>query len=150
MLAQFYYKLTPREAQELIWSRFVNTHSTPGYNIPEDLHQEHLNRVIKDCIKGLAANKTAAAVTKVGKALGALYPMLGNYDEDNSVTNPSGRHKVPNWDKDHNLVIDRLLIGDVFTQKKEKRYHLSFQKPRDFLRSMKQEVLVNWMASHLK
>ena len=50
MLCQYHHKLTPRQTQELIWSRFINTHSAPGRNIPVDLHQEHLNRVCKDSI----------------------------------------------------------------------------------------------------
>ncbi len=40
---------SPRQAQELIWNRCVNTHNAPGRNIPCDLHQEHLNRIVKDC-----------------------------------------------------------------------------------------------------
>ena len=58
MLCQFQYELTPRHAQELIWSRFVSTHEAPGRNIPSDLHQEHLNRIVKDAIRGLNTNKT--------------------------------------------------------------------------------------------
>ena len=149
MLSQFHFELNPREAQELIWCHFVSTHASPGRNIPEDLLQEHLNRVVKDCIKGLASNKTVSAVTKVGKALGALYPILNTFDEDNSVKKLSGHHKVPKWDKDRDLVIDHLLAGDIFTQK-GKRGHYSFENPKDFLHSMKHEVLIDWMISHLK
>ena len=53
MLCQCEYDLTPRQSQELIWSRFVNTHSAPGRNIPADLHQEHLNRLCKESVRGL-------------------------------------------------------------------------------------------------
>ena len=31
---------------ELMWGRFVNVHGKPGKNIPNDLHGEHLNRVV--------------------------------------------------------------------------------------------------------
>ncbi len=65
MLCQYEYNLTPRKAQELIWSRFISTHNAPGRNIPGDLHQEHLNRVVKDAIRGLHSNKTEKAITKV-------------------------------------------------------------------------------------
>ena len=59
-------------------SRFISTHSLPGRNIPEDLHQEHLNRVIKDFIRGLGANKTEDAIMRIGKALGTLFPVIEN------------------------------------------------------------------------
>ncbi len=88
MLYQYQYGLTPRLAQELIWSRFVSTRSAPGRNIPEDLHQEHLNRVCKYAVRGLHANKTA--IDRVGKALGTLSPVLDQFDDQNKVKKTSG------------------------------------------------------------
>lgn len=70
MLCQYHYMLTPRKAQELIWSRFISTHNAPGHNIPCDLHQEHLNRIVKDAIWGLQANKTGSRIIRVAKTLG--------------------------------------------------------------------------------
>lgn len=67
MLCQCEYQLTPRKAQELLWGRFINTRGVPGSNIPPDLHQEHLNRLVKDAVRGLHSNKSEKAITKVGK-----------------------------------------------------------------------------------
>ena len=86
MLCQFHYDLPPRLSQELICTRFVSTHSLPGGNIPEDLHQEHLNSVVKDFIRGLGANKTEDAIMRIGKALGTLFPVIENFDEENNIT----------------------------------------------------------------
>lgn len=72
-----------------------STHAGPGHNIPEDLHQEHLNRVVKDAIRGLGANKTEPAILHVGKALGTLEPVLRQFDAENKVKKPSGTHKPP-------------------------------------------------------
>ena len=59
LLIQYYYTtLPPRQAQKLIWSRFVNTSGKPGQNIPCDLHMEHLNRICKSAIGMLCANKS--------------------------------------------------------------------------------------------
>ena len=60
LLWQHQYALSPRQAAQLLSSRFVNVHGLPGCNIPADLHMEHLNRVCKEAIKGLGANKTAS------------------------------------------------------------------------------------------
>ena len=51
---------------------------------------EHLNRVCKDCIHGLRANKTEAAITRVGKALGTIAPVITKFDQDNGVRETSG------------------------------------------------------------
>jgi len=46
-----------------------NMHGTPGKNIPMDLYMEHLNRIAKEAIKGLGANKTPKAIQRIGMAL---------------------------------------------------------------------------------
>jgi L1 cell adhesion molecule like protein len=55
LLCHYYYLLPPRYAEQLIWSRFVNTHGSSGRNVSADLHMEHLNRVCKDAVAHLGA-----------------------------------------------------------------------------------------------
>ena len=54
----------PRLAQDLIQSRFINTHGGAGRNIPTDLFMEHLNRTLKDYMKGLGANISEKAIVQ--------------------------------------------------------------------------------------
>ncbi len=72
MLCQFEFELPPRQAQELIWNRCVNTHNAPGRNISCDLHQEYLNRIVKDDIRRLNMNKTDNMILKLGNCLTIL------------------------------------------------------------------------------
>ena len=44
MLYQYHYTLSPREAEELLWCRFINVTGAPGRNIAADLHMECLKR----------------------------------------------------------------------------------------------------------
>lgn len=145
MLCQYEYELTPRQAQELIWSRFVSTHNAPGHNIPGDLHQEHLNRVVKDSIRGLHANKTEKAITRVGKTLGTLSPLLDNFDHVNMVRKASGAHKAPRFTKDRDLIVQHLQKCNIFTCH-EGRSHSSFPKPRDVLHSLNHDKIIDWMS----
>ena len=69
LLAQIKFILSPRLSQQLTWSRFINTRGGKGHNIPCDLYMEHLNRVLKDGIKGLGANKSERAITRLGKCI---------------------------------------------------------------------------------
>ena len=46
----------------------MNVHGLPGRNISSDLHQEHLNRVCKDAVRGLGTNQTEKSIGRVGKA----------------------------------------------------------------------------------
>ncbi len=98
MLLQHDYVLSERQAKELIWSRFVNMHGRIGKNIPNDLHCEHLNRLVKTAIRGVGANKTQKSITRIARALGTVAPILDRFDDDNGVTKPGSVHRVANSD----------------------------------------------------
>ena len=131
-LMQNDYLLSRREAAELLWSQFVNTH---GHNIPNDLHMEHLNRVCKGCIEGLGPNQTAKCITPVGKALGTIDPILDNFDEDNCVPASSGRHRTANSDEDLNILIHELQHTTISSEPNKRQYP-SFPNPRDPLHAI--------------
>ena len=92
LLAQQKFILSPRLSQQLVWTRFVKTSGKEGHNIPCDLHMEHLNRVLKESIKHLGANKTKDATIRVGKCIDEVDEVLRNYDDDNEVQSESGHH----------------------------------------------------------
>ena len=59
MLNQVEFVLTKRGFGTILE---VNIHGTEGRNNPCDLHMEHVNRLCKDALYGLQANKTPAAI----------------------------------------------------------------------------------------
>ena len=64
LLCQYHYDLPAQQAAQLIWSRCINVHGVKGRNIPFDLRLEHLNRLCKETIKGLGANKTREGIVR--------------------------------------------------------------------------------------
>jgi len=90
LLLQHDFLLTPRLAEELIWSRFINTYRQAGKNIPNDLHCEHLNH--KNCISHLGANKTESTICQVAQVLGTIQPVLSSFDSDNAIKANSSLH----------------------------------------------------------
>jgi L1 cell adhesion molecule like protein len=80
MLAQIEWILPPRQVMQVKYSRFVNVHGRQGCNIPCDLHMEHLNRIVKICIKCLGANKTEASIQRVGKCITLINEIIESFD----------------------------------------------------------------------
>ena len=72
MLFQHDYSLSPRHSHDLLYGRFINVHGRQGKNIPADLHMEHINRVLKECIHDLGSNQMEQAITRDGKDMGAI------------------------------------------------------------------------------
>lgn len=136
MLMQHDISLPPRQATQLLYSRFINTQGLPGRNIPADLHMEHLNRIVKDSVRDLGSNKTQSAIQRVGRALGTIVPVIECFDSDNSVAKISGKHSRASADKDISIVVRILKQSDIF-QATPGRKHKSFPNPKDGLRENK-------------
>ena len=148
MLYQYEHQLTPRQSEELIWSRFVNTHGMQGRNIAADLHLEHLNRVCKESIRGVGPNKTETVITRVGKALGTLSHILEQFDNENHVSTVSWAHCTPGFEKDRDRILHHLQQYNIFSVLPG-RSHSSFPKPRDMLHDFNKSTLTEWLTKHV-
>ena len=148
LLAQYHLILPPRLAEQLKWSRFINTHGLPGHNISCDLHIEHLNRLAKTAINGLGANKSEKAIKRVGKAIGALTDSLENFDEVNNVPAESGAHSTRSSEKDLHKVIKQLVKSRVFNVTPGRRHNSFANLKTNYIRSLSESKLKEWMVDH--
>lgn len=131
-IAYHKFLFSPRLSEELLWTRFINVHGIPGHNIPKDLHMEHLNRLVKESIRSLQANKAKKSNDRVGRALGSLSPVITNFDRANEVAHHPGMHKAASIKKDRDILLNELMKNQVFEMHGD-RTHLQFQNPRDVL-----------------
>ena len=148
MLFQHDFSLSPRHATDLLWGRSINVHGRKGKNVSADLHMEHMNRVVKDCIKGLGSNQTERAIVRVSKALGTIIPVLDQYDEQNNIPSISGRHKVLSIQKNHEKICKELTKQKIL-QYIPRRKHDNFPNPRDVLHGKNKVELTKWMEQKL-
>lgn len=149
ILTQYYLLLPPNLAEQLKWSRFVNTRGLPGHNISCDLHNEHLNKAVKVAIEGLGANKSKKAITRVAKAIGVLTEVTDSFDEAVCVAVPSSKYSKKSMEKDIDVIVKQLMECDVFNPEK-KSIHASFRylKP-NLIKTIDETTLKEWMAERL-
>lgn len=62
----------PNLAHQIIWHRFVNTHGGPGHNIPCDLYNEHVNKLIKQRIQNMGSNLTEQSLQRAVQSSSSL------------------------------------------------------------------------------
>lgn len=150
LVAQYHFFLPQRQAHQLIWSRCINVHGLAGRNIPSDLYMEHLNRVCKEAVLTLGANKTKTALQRVGRCVGVLHSLMSQYDIDTKVAALSGRHSFPSADKDRRILIKELIDANVFSYCKG-RSHSCFKSVSINIISstMHNPKLRKWMEQHL-
>ncbi len=102
----------------------------------------------KEAVRGLRANKTEKAITKIGKTLGTVVPVLDNYDTENGVTHVSGAHKVPSSGKDVNIIIEHLLKNKYF-QLTRADVTLVLVHLGDVLHVLDKDTLIKWIIDHI-
>ena len=148
-LHQHLYTLSPRLSNQLIWGRFISVRGLPGRNIPLDLHMEHLNRLAKDAMRNLGSNKTrATSISRVGRSLGTLAPLLEQFDADNSVQSSSSKYKKPLAVADISIIVEELMASKHFSiQTGRKMKH--FKKCKDLFKSEPKTDLIEWMVGRL-
>ena len=108
LLTQYHYIFPPRQAQQLLWSRFINATGKAGHNIPCDLHMEHLNRLCKSAIKMLGVNKTEKSIQRVGKCLRILKVVGERYDREMDISDTTGTHIKPSDTCDRDKILKEL------------------------------------------
>ena len=108
LLAQYHFLLPPRLAEQVLWSRFINTHGKPGCNVPCDLHMEHLNHVCKTAIASLSANLTPRAVVRVGRCIGSLMKICQQFDKAFNLHSLSSVASMPVVTKDVATIVNQL------------------------------------------
>ena len=120
-----------------------------GRNISLDLHQEHLNRLLKDIVKGLGSNKTEVAIVRSSKALGTLHNMLSQFDKDDHLGSTSELRPSPSYQRELTTIIKELKKYQVF-KFIEGRKSKAFPKPRCILRLQPKKNIKKWVKCHVK
>ena len=115
-------------------------------NIPCDLHMEHLNRIVKNGIHGLGANKAEKAMVCVGKCVDSISDVLTTYDDELGINAPSGQHTIASQQKDLDLVIQELTTRvNPFIKVPGRRHrHVNIPKTT-LLRSLDEEKFSKWL-----
>ena len=146
ILAQHRFVLSPRLSHQLQWSRFVNTRGKPGKNIPCDLHMEHMNRIVKNAVRGLGANKAENAIVRTGKCVNTIAELLTAFDEDNGIKTPSSHHSIASEAKDLELLLNELCTQvNPFVYIPNRRYRNLKAPKATLLQSLDPKKFNSWL-----
>lgn len=149
LLVQLNYSLSPRQAAQVKWSRFVNTHGQPGCNIPADLHNEHLNRRFKTAMRNLHSNIQPQSIVRIGKSISVIHQVCEAFENQLGVKQEKQFHTTPRSKKDFDLLLQELLEEKIM-YKHSRRQHEAFPIKRGTLQSISRKQLDKWLDEKLK
>ena len=134
--------------EELLWSRVVNTRGGAGMNIPSDLYMEHLNRTLKDYLKGLGANVSDSTILQAGKSLRGLMELTKHFDKICDISPDSIHHTKYSPGNNQEMIISELGESRVFDYVPG-RYHPSFKDIKAHISSsINTSKLVSMIKKH--
>lgn len=148
-LYQYHYTLSPRQAHQLKWSRFVNTHGLPGHNIECDLHMEHLNRLCKTAIRDMGANKTQKAIIRASKALSKTSAIVHNFDDTTNTTAISQKHSTTSISRDRDLILQVLNSNSTFKETKGRKHRSSPNLKNSIMTMVKENDVKSWIVDQV-
>lgn len=148
-LINYHFLLPERLAEQMKWSRFINTKGRSGCNLPCDLHLEHLNRQLKGILRNLRSNLDSNTIHRAGRSLGLVHTMLTQFSKDLSVPNNSSIHHRPAFKKDLEKLFTILQEAQSFVQHDTQRSFVSkFKVKSSLLGNIREneEKMIDWMV----
>lgn len=82
--------VSPHLAHHILWDHFINTRGGAGRNIPCDLHNEHVNKLINHIITNMGGNTTEEALSRAARSITTLELLCNKVDRSSGV--PVGTH----------------------------------------------------------
>ena len=100
--------LSPNLAHQVMWHRFVNVKGGEGRNIPCDLFNEHVNKLLKVIIANMGPN-TEAALQRAARSVSTLHTLCEKFDKTTALPHHSTAHSTRSDIEDINKVTDVVL-----------------------------------------
>lgn len=72
--------VSPNLAHQITWHRFVNTRGGMGNNIPCDLYNEHVNKLVKIIIQNMGSNLTEQSLQRAVRCVSPLNAICKTFD----------------------------------------------------------------------
>lgn len=134
---------------QITWDRFINTHGGLGRNLPCDLHNEHVNKPIKEAIRHMGANFSQNALTTVARSITYMSAVSARFDEQCKVTPDSSAHTTRGDDDDVKLVMG-VIKRERLWEVHRGRMHRKFKNvTSDPLEKLNRNRLQEWMTKKI-
>lgn len=117
--------LSPNLAHQVVWNRFVNVRGGLGRNISCDLHNEHMNKLLKHIIVNMGSNFKEGALQRAARSVTALAAIEENFDAQSGVPHCTSAHSTKPDIKDVEKVMATVKKHQLLT-KVGLREHRSF------------------------
>ena len=120
------FAYSPNLAHQVMWNRFVNVRGGAGNNIPCDLFNEHINKLLKYIIRNMASNLTESALQRAARSVTTLQKICETFDTQSSVPCSTTAHST-RPDRDDVKKVVSIVLNNKLLVEMGQREHRSFK-----------------------
>ena len=113
-----------------------------GKNIPCDLHNEHMNKLLKGIVANMGPNLTEVALQRAARSVSTIHTVCENFEKQSGVPFVSSAHSTRSNVEDIAKVVSVVLKKELLTIVPGRK-HGSF-------RQMRLNPLHCWKMKHTK
>lgn len=110
------YTFSPNLAHQVTWHRFVNVRGGAGNNIPRDLFNEHMNKLLKYIIQNMGSNLAESALHRAAQSVTTLQQISENFDAQSGVPCKTTAHSTRSDMGDVRKVVRTVLNNKLLVE----------------------------------
>lgn len=107
---------SPNLAHQVTWNRFVNVRGGAGNNIPCDLYNEHINKLLKHIIRSMGSNLTESALQRAARSVTTLHHICKTFDTQSGVPCRTTAHSTRSDNDDVKKVVKAVLKNKLLAE----------------------------------
>ena len=105
-----------------------------------------MNRIVKNAVRGLGANKSEKAIIRTGKCVDTIAELLTKFDEDQGVKSTSNYHSTVSEAQDLELLLNELGAHVNPFMQIPNRHHNNIKVPKTtLLQQVDPEKFSSWL-----
>ena len=120
---------SPKLAHQAKWDRFVNCKGGEGKNIPTDLYNEHVVKLIKGLITTMGPNLTEKGLQRAARSVSSVYAISKQYDKESGVPVTTTAHSTASDTIDVSKVVS-VVLKEKLLEVHPNRHHNSHRNIR--------------------
>ena len=128
--------LSPQLAHQVVWDRFVNVRGGAGRNIPCDLYNEHIVKLIKTIITNMGPNLTEKSLQRAARSVSTLHLICKQFDGQSDIPVTTSAHSTKADKNDVQKVVTSVLNNKLLQKERGRKHNM--------YRTMKLNPLWNW------
>ena len=142
--------LSPRLAHQAKWDCFINTCGGLGNNIPNDLFNEHINKLLKGIVTTMGPNLTDKYLQRAARTVSTVFQIRKQFDKQSGVPVVTTAHSFVSDIGDVSIVVAIVLKEDILNIHPG-RHHIKYRSMKlNPVPNLDKEKVVEWIGKKVK